>query len=87
MTYRYSLRKNEGYSFTAHNGTYWITFEGDGQDYILNSGEKMDIVKKSGLMIIQVLSNDKPCFELFILENGKKIKINFDFNDKYLFFN
>lgn len=84
MIYRYSLQGDKGYSFTAHNGTYWITFEGDGQDYFLNSGEKMDIVKKSGLMIIQVLSNNKPYFDLYIQEDGKNILVNFDFNDKYL---
>ena len=44
----------------------------------------MDIVKKSGLMIIQVLSNNKPYFDLYIQEDGKNILVNFDFNDKYL---
>lgn len=68
MTYRYSLRKNEGYSFTAHNGTYWITFEGDEVDYIIQMGESLEITGKQGLMLIQNLEGKEFGFEFHLMD-------------------
>lgn len=74
MTYRYSLQKNKGYSFTAHNGTYWITFEGDGQDYIIQMGESLEITGKQGLMLIQNLDGIEFGFEFHLIDQ-KGIKL------------
>lgn len=74
MTYRYSLQKNVGYSFTAHNGTYWITFEGDSVDYIVQMGESLNISGKQGLMLIQNLEGKEFGFEFHLIDQ-KGIKL------------
>lgn len=71
MIYRYSLERNQEYSFVAHNGIFWITFENDCLDYILNQGERLSIENKKGVMLVQCLEGDKQGFELLGSLEGK----------------
>lgn len=71
MIYRYSLEENQEYSFVAHNGVFWITFENDSLDYVLNFGERLEISYKKGLMLVQCLQGDIGGFEFLGAKEGK----------------